>query len=105
MNTQSIERLRKQLKKKQYGESRSRLHYEKIYSRGHDPVKRLYYTELNLDGKTDANTKAAYWKVTVTIRCVSTVITKEFVTGREPLLEEIEDWVKFMIACLEFRRI
>lgn len=105
MNTQSIERLRKQLKKKQYEESRNRLHYEKTYSRGEAPVKRQYYTELDLDGKTDPNNKSAYWKVTVTIRCVSTVITKEFVTGREPLLEEIEDWVKFIVACLEFRRI
>lgn len=105
MNTQSIERLRKQLKKAQYGESRDRLHYQKTYVRGDAPIKRQYYTELDLDGKTNANDKSAYWKVTVTIRCVATTVTKEFVTGREPLLEEIEDWVKFMIACLEFRRI
>ena len=45
MNTQSIERLRKQLKKKYYGESKDRLHYQKKLIRGDTFVKRQYYTD------------------------------------------------------------
>ena len=105
MNTQSIERFRKQLKKAKYGERRDRLHYEKAHLRGPSHLTRHYYISIDLNGKTNANDKSAYWTVTVSIRCVATTVTKDFVTGRESLLEEIEDWIKFMIACLEFNRL